>query len=60
MTFADYFYDDHFLQQQIKAAGLNIDDIESYYNEERRIAYNSGNNEIDKAITNTPPFVRLD
>ena len=59
MTFADYFYDDHFLQQQIKAAGLNIDDIESYYTEERRIAYNSGNPEIDldKAITDTPPFV---
>ena len=59
MTFADYFYDDQFLQQQIKAAGLNIDNIESYYTEERRIAYNSNNPEIElfKAITDTPPFV---
>lgn len=39
MTFANYFYDDDFLQQQIKAAGLSIDNIESYYNEERRVAY---------------------
>ena len=30
ITFADYFYDDHFLQQQIKAAGLSIDIIGSY------------------------------
>ena len=30
MTFADYFYNDHFLQQQIKAAGLNIDIIGKY------------------------------
>ena len=59
MTFADYFYYDQFLQQQIKAAGLNIDNIESYYTEERRIAYNSNNPEIelDKEITDTPPFV---
>ena len=36
-----------------------IDNIESYYNEERRIVYNSSNPEIelDKAITDTPPFV---
>ena len=59
MTFADYFYDDDFLQQQIKAAGLNIDNIENYYTEERRVAYNNTNPEIklDKAITDTPPFV---
>ena len=59
MTFADYFYDDHFLQQQIKTAGLNIDNIESYYTEERRIAYNSTNPEIElnKKIADTPPFV---
>ena len=59
MTFPDYFYDDDFLQQQIKAAGLNIDNIESYYTEERRVAYNKTNPKIklDKAITKTPPFV---
>ena len=59
MTFSDYFYDDEFIQQQIRAAGLNIDDVESYYTEERRIAYNSTKPEIelDKAITDTPPFL---
>ena len=58
MTFADYFYDDDYLQQQIKAAGLNIDNIENYYTEERRVVYNNTNPEIelDKAITDTPPF----
>ena len=58
-TFADYFYDDDYLQQQIKAAGLNIDNIENYYTEERRVAYDNTNPEIelDKAITYTPPFV---
>jgi len=58
MTFADYFYD-HFLQQQIKAAGLNIDKIENYYTEERRIAYNDTKPKIefDEKITDTPPFV---
>ena len=59
MTFACYFYDEHFYQQQIKAAGLNLDKIESYYTEERRIAYNSTNPEVelDGSITDTPPFV---
>ena len=59
MAFADYFYDDDFLQQQIKAAGLNIDNIENYYTEERRVAYNNANPEIklDEGITDTPLFV---
>ena len=59
ITFPEYFYDDDFVQQQIKAAGLNIDNIESYYTEERRVAYNNTNPEIklDKAITDTPLFV---
>ena len=59
MTFPDYFYDDDFLMQQIKAAGLDIDNIESYYTEERRVAYNNTNPEIKlgKATTKTPPFV---
>ena len=59
MTFAAYYYDDQFFQEQIKAAGLELDKIENYYTEERRIAYNSTNPEIelDKTIINTPPFV---
>ena len=58
-TFANYFYDEHFYQQQIKAAGLKLDKIENYYTEERRIAYNSTNPKVkpDKTITDTPPSV---
>jgi len=56
MTFPNYFYSEQFIQQQIKAAGLNIDKIENYYTEERRIAYNSTEPEIelDKTITDYP------
>ena len=55
MTFAAYYYDDKFFQKQIKAAGLELDKIENYYTEERRIAYNSTNPEIelDKTITDS-------
>ena len=58
-TFANYFYDEHFYQKQIEAAGLKLDKIESYYTEERRIAYNSTNPKVklDGSITDTPPFV---
>jgi len=57
MTLADYFYDD-FVQQQIKAAVLNIDKIENYYTEERRIAYNSTKPkfELDEKITEYSTF----
>ena len=59
MTFAAYYYNDQFFQEQIKAAGLELDKIENYYTEERRVAYNSTNPEIelDKTIIDTPPFV---
>ena len=59
MIFPDYFYDDEFIQKQIKDSGLTIENIENYYTEERRIAYNSTKPEVelDKAITDTPPFV---
>ena len=58
MTFPDYFYTEDFIQQQIKAVGLNIDKIENFYTEERRIAYNNTNSKIkfDKTVTETPPF----
>ena len=58
MTFPDHFYTEDFIQQQIKAAGLNIDKIENFFTEERRIAYNNTNPEVkfDETITNTPPF----
>ena len=56
MTFSNYFYSKQFIQQQIKDAELNIDKTENYYTEERRIAYNSTNPEIelDKTITDYP------
>ena len=59
LTFADYFYNEQFIQQQVKDAGLYIDKIEDFFTEDRRIAYNNSNSEIklDKAITDTPPFV---
>jgi len=59
MNFPDHFYSEKFIQQQIKAAGLNIDKIENYCTEERRIAYNSNHPEfeLDKTITDDPPFV---
>ena len=59
MTFASYYYNEDFYQQQIKAAGLKLDKIENYYTEERRIVYNNTNPEVrlDKTITDIPPFV---
>ena len=56
MTFADYFYDEQFIQQQIESAGLTIDNIENHFTEERRIAYNNSNPKVklDKTITDTP------
>ena len=57
MTFPDYYYTDEFLHDQIKAAGLHIDQIESHCTEERRIAYNkiNQNNKLEKVITDNPP-----
>ena len=59
MTFANYFYHDEFLQQQIKSSGLKINNVESYYTEDRRITYNNTNPEfeLDKMLTDTPPFM---
>ena len=59
LTFANYFYTEQFIQQQVKGAGLYIDKIKDLFTEERRIAYNSSSSEIklDKTITDNPPFV---
>ena len=55
-AYPNYYYDEQFIQQQIKAAGLKLDKIENYYTEERRIAYNNTDPEVklDKTITDTP------
>ena len=50
MTFADYFYNEDFFQQHITSAGLNIDKIENYYTEKRRITYNSTNPDVKSDI----------
>ena len=59
LAYPNYYFDEKFFNQQIKAAGLKLDKIDSYYTEERRIAYNSTNPEVqlDKSITDTPTFV---
>ena len=58
MAYPNYYCDEKFIKQQIEAAGLNLDKIENYYTEERRIAYNNTDPEfkLDKTITDTPTF----
>ena len=58
MAYPNYYCDEQFIGQQIEAAGLNLDKIENYYTEERRIAYNSADPEfkLDKTITDAPTF----
>jgi len=59
LVFPDYYYSDEFLQDQIKAAGLCIDQIEYCCTEERRIAFNKKSQgvQLEKAITDSPPNV---
>ena len=60
MVTTNYFYDDKYFQDQAKASSLNIDQIENYYSQERRIAYNMENplNEItNKDSIEHPPFL---
>lgn len=55
----NYFYDDKYFQDQTKASGLCIDQIENYFTEERRVAYNSTHphSEIEKELIEHPPFL---
>ena len=59
IAFPNCFYHNEFFQQQIKSSGLKIDYVERYYTEERRVAYNNTNPEIelDDMLTDTSPFV---
>ena len=43
ITFPDIYYDDQYLVDQTKAAGLHIDRIENTFTEERRILHNNLN-----------------
>ena len=58
MVFPDYYYDEQFLHDQIKASGLHIDCIESHCTEKRRLLYNGSNAKavFDKTFTDDPPF----
>ena len=58
-AFADHYYTDQFLQDQIKSAGLHIDQIECHCTEERRIAYNKASQSVklEKTITDNPPHL---
>lgn len=55
-VFPDYYYSDHFLKYQIMASGLNIDQIQNIFTEERRMAYNNANPKfkIDKIFVTNP------
>jgi len=57
MAFSDHYYSEEFLKDQIKAAGLCIDEIECHCTEERRIAYNKRSQgvQLEKAIIDSPP-----
>ena len=60
MVTYNYFYDDKYFQDLARDAGLCIDQIENYYTEERRIAYNRANpqNTIDNVESiEHPPFL---
>ena len=60
MVTYNYFYDDKYFQDLARDAGLCIDQIENYYTEERRIAYNRENpqNTIDNVESiEHPPFL---
>jgi len=57
MVFPDYYYSDEYIQDQIKAAGLHLDQIECFCTEKRRIVYNNSKQkfQLDKEVTNHPP-----
>ena len=42
-TFPNFYYDDQFLVDQIRASGLHIDQTENIFTEERRTRHNSLN-----------------
>ena len=58
-TFHDFYYDDKFLMDQTRAAGLQIDQIENPFIEERRIVHNSLNPDatFSKEVINHPFYL---
>ena len=46
IIFPNFFYSDQSTTTHILAAGLHIDNVENYFTEERRVAYNSKNPKI--------------
>ena len=55
-VFPDYYYSEHFLEYQVVANGLNIDQVQNIFTEERRIAYNttSAKTKIDTIFVTNP------
>ena len=57
-TFPDFYYDDQFLVDETIAAGLQVDQIENVFTEERRIVHNGLNPEAQygKVVLDQPPY----
>jgi len=58
-VYSDYYYNTQFFKEQIQAAGLCLDQLENFYTEERRIAYDKANPMASLHNTNidNPPFL---
>ena len=56
VVFPDYYYSDHFLKFQIVESGLDIDQVQNIFTEERRITYNATHtkNKIEKTFVTNP------
>ena len=55
IAFPNYYYDDQFLKTCIVASGLKIGNVESFFTEERRLAYNSTfSSKFDENVTAFP------
>ena len=58
-VYSDYYYSTEFFKEQIQAAGLCLDQMENYYTEERKAAYNKANPQapINNTDVDNPPFL---
>ena len=58
-VYTDYYYDAEFFKEQIQTAGLCLDQIENFYTEERKTAYNKANPgaSLDNTDIDNPPFL---
>jgi len=55
MTFPNFYYDDQFLKFSTEVSGLKIDNVETFFTEERRLAYNNTfSAKFDKTVATCP------